>query len=223
MPNERPSSAGQLYPTDQAMPYRPTAKTEQNKEAMRQRLITAARHLFTEQGYEATTLQQIVAEARTSVGNCYFYFASKEALLLAVAEQFRDEVTREIDAAMVLLAPGPSRLAAAVYTGVLAVLRQPEVARVSLFGTVSPSLRVVAGELFAARIHRALAEMPDGSKPLQHPALAAHAWQGAIQVTIESVLSGQIMETPETVARFLVHWNLTALGFSEDVIAGLNL
>lgn len=190
---------------------------------MRQRLVAAARRLFAEQGYEATTLQQIVAEARTSVGNCYFYFANKEALLLAVAEQFRSEVAHEIDAAMVTLAPGPSRLAAAVYTGVLAVLRQPEVARVALYGAVFPSLRAVAVELFAARISRALAEMPGGSKQAQHPALAAHAWQGAIQMTIEGVLNGQITEAPETVARFLTLWNLQALGFSEDAIAELNL
>lgn len=190
---------------------------------MRQRLTAAARRLFAEQGYEATTLQQIVAEARTSVGNCYFYFANKEALLLAVAEQFCCEAAHEIDIAIAPLAPGPSRLATAVYTGVLAVLRQPEVARVALFGTVFPSLRAVAEELFAARIGRALAEMPDGGKSLQHPALAAHAWQGAIQMTLESVLNGQITEAPETVARFLALWNLRALGFSEDAIAELNL
>lgn len=205
------------------MPYRPTVKTEQNKEAMRQRLTAAARRLFAEQGYEATTLQQIVSQAQTSVGNCYFYFANKEALLLAVAEQFRSEVAGEIDAAMAPLAPGPPRLAMAVYTGVLAVLRQPEVARAALFGTVSPSLRAVATELFAARISRVLAEMPEGSGPGQHPALAAHAWQGAIQMTIEGVLNGQITEAPETVARFLALWNLRALGFSEEALAELNL
>lgn len=181
--------------------------------------MSAIGALSAAQGYKVTTLQQIVAEAQTSVGNCYFYFANKEALLLAVAEQFRSEVAGEIDVAMAPLAPGPPRLAMAVYTGVLAVLRQPEVARAALSGTVSPSLRAVATELFAARISRVLAEMPTGSKQVQQPALASHAWQGAIQMTIEGVLNGQITEAPETVARFLAIWNLQALGLSEDAIA----
>lgn len=205
------------------MPYRPTAKTEQNKEAMRQRLVAAARRLFAAQGYEATTLQQVVAEAQTSIGNCYFYFANKEALLLAVAEQFRNEVAQEIDAATAPLALGPHLLATAVYTGVLAVLRQPEVARVALFETTLPALRAVAAELFTARIRRALAGMPNWGSQAQHPALAAHAWQGALQVTLEGVLSGQVAADPETVARFLARWNLQALGLPEDAIAeGMN-
>ncbi len=205
------------------MPYRPTAKTAQNKEAMRQRLVAAARRLFAAQGYAATTLQQIVAEARTSIGNCYFYFAGKEALLLSVAEQFRDEVAQEIDAATAPLAPGPHLLATAVYTGVLAVLRQPEVARVALFETTLPSVRAVAAELFTARIRRALAGMPDWVNQGQHPALGAHAWRGAIQATLEGVLSGQVTADPEAVARFLARWNLQALGLPEAAIAeGMN-
>lgn len=200
------------------MPYRPTAKTEQKKEAMRQRLVAAARLLFTQHGYEATTLQQVVTEAETSIGNCYFYFANKETLLLAVAEQFRSELAEEIDAAIAPLTPGPLLLAMAVYTGVLAVLRQPTLARVALFETAHPVLRSAAIELFASRTGRRMTELPQGEGPPLHPVLVAHAWQGAIQSTIEGVLTGRITDEPAIVARFLAGWNLRALGLSEDAV-----
>jgi AcrR family transcriptional regulator len=185
---------------------------------MRQRLIAAARLLFARQGYEATTLQQVVTEAETSIGNCYFYFANKETLLLAVAEQFRCEVAQEIDAAITPLSPGPLLLAVAVYTGVLAVLRQPALARVALFETAHPVLRSAAVELFASRTSRILTEVPQGEGPSAHPILVAHAWQGAIQSTVEGVLTGRITDEPEIIARFLVSWNLRALGFSEEAV-----
>src|SRR2546425_11549934 len=58
-----------------SMPYRVTERTEQRRQAMRKRIITAARDLFVRQGYQPTTMQQIVQEAGTSIGNCYFYFS----------------------------------------------------------------------------------------------------------------------------------------------------
>ena len=200
------------------MPYRQTAKTEQKKEAMRQRLVAAARLLFARQGYEATTLRQVVTEAETSIGNCYFYFTNKETLLLAVAEQFRCEVGQEVDAAIAPLPFGPPLLALAVYTGVLAVLRQPALARVALFETAHPILRSAAVELFVSRTRRVLTALPQGEGPWAHPVLAAHAWQGAIQSALEGVLTGRIMDEPEIVACFLAGWNLRALGFSEDAV-----
>jgi AcrR family transcriptional regulator len=108
---------------------------------MRQRLVAAARLLFARQGYEATTLKQVVTEAETSIGNCYFYFTNQGTLLLAVAEQFRCEVGQEVDAAIAPLPFGPPLLVLAVYTGVLAVPRQPALARGALFETAHPIRR----------------------------------------------------------------------------------
>ena len=42
--------------------------------------------LFREQGYEQTTMRAIAREAGVSVGNAYYYFASKEHLIEAFYE-----------------------------------------------------------------------------------------------------------------------------------------
>jgi AcrR family transcriptional regulator len=44
-------------------------------------IIDAALRLFRERGYDATTMRAIATEAGVSVGNAYYYFASKEQLI----------------------------------------------------------------------------------------------------------------------------------------------
>jgi AcrR family transcriptional regulator len=44
-------------------------------------IIDAALRLFRERGFEATTMRAVAGEAGVSVGNAYYYFASKEELI----------------------------------------------------------------------------------------------------------------------------------------------
>lgn len=202
------------------MAYRPTPRTEAKKAAMRARLLAAARRLFAAQGYEATSLQQIVKEAATSIGNCYFYFPNKEALLLAVAEEFRAEIAHRVDLAIAPLPPGPGLFAVAIYTGVLAVLEQPEVARFALTDTANPALRPITMELFAGRVQRAFETMPHlfSDWPEAMPPLAASAWHGAVNCALEGAITGRFTAEPDQTARFLARWNLQALGLSKAAV-----
>ncbi len=54
-----------------------TSRAEQTRSA----IVTAALRLFRENGYDATTMRAIAAEAGVSTGNAYYYFASKEELI----------------------------------------------------------------------------------------------------------------------------------------------
>ena len=47
------------------------------------RIVDAAMRLFVANGYEATTMRAIAAEAGVAVGNAYYYFPSKEHLIQA--------------------------------------------------------------------------------------------------------------------------------------------
>ena len=49
------------------------------------RIISAAWRLFYEQGYEDTTVEDIVFESETSKGSFYHYFDGKDALLGTLA------------------------------------------------------------------------------------------------------------------------------------------
>ncbi|MDT7805546.1 MAG: hypothetical protein QOI78_8979 [Actinomycetota bacterium] len=73
-------------------------------EETRSLIVTTAMRLFTENGYDRTTMRAIAAEAGVSVGNAYYYFSSKEQLI----QGFYDEIARlHLDAARALLADEP--------------------------------------------------------------------------------------------------------------------
>jgi AcrR family transcriptional regulator len=54
------------------------------KKAVRDAIVASATRLFSEQGYNRTTLGAIAADAGLSAGNIYLYFPSKIALLYEV-------------------------------------------------------------------------------------------------------------------------------------------
>lgn len=69
------------------------------------RIISAAWKLFYEQGYEDTTVEDIVCESQTSKGSFYHYFDGKDALLGTLAyvfdekyEELRDTMAPEMSA-----------------------------------------------------------------------------------------------------------------------------
>lgn len=63
------------------------------------RIITAAWKLFYEQGYDNTTVEDIVFESETSKGSFYHYFDGKDALLGTLANVF-DEKYEELQEIM---------------------------------------------------------------------------------------------------------------------------
>lgn len=207
------------------MPYRTSDETAERKRAMRGRLLQAARTLFATHGYAATTMQQIVRAAGTSIGNCYFYFPDKGALLLALVEDSSADLGRVIDAAIADLPPGPSQLPVAIYSSVLALLRQPDLARLMLIETGQLQVRQVAMAHFTARIERVFSANPallSGADP----GMAAYAWQGAAFNVLDGVMAGRLPDDPATVARFLARWNVRALGLppslTEEALSALD-
>jgi AcrR family transcriptional regulator len=62
-------------------------------ELTRAALLAAARSLFGEQGYAATSTEQIVAKAGVTKGALYHHFSDKESLFKSVFEQVQREVS----------------------------------------------------------------------------------------------------------------------------------
>ena len=75
------------------------------------RIISAAWKLFYEQGYEDTTVEDIVFESETSKGSFYHYFDGKDALLGTLAYVF-DEKYEELRETM---SPGLDAMERLVY------------------------------------------------------------------------------------------------------------
>jgi len=58
----------------------------------REKLVESARALFWEQGYHATGIAQIVSKAGVRSGSLYHFFPTKEDLLAAVLERYREQL-----------------------------------------------------------------------------------------------------------------------------------
>ena len=71
------------------------SKAEQ-ADATRTALVAAARRLFTERGYAATSTNEIVEQAGVTRGALYHHFSTKDELFRAVFEQLEDEVTKHV-------------------------------------------------------------------------------------------------------------------------------
>jgi AcrR family transcriptional regulator len=77
---------------------------DRKKQAVRRRIIDVADRLFAERGLDATTMDDVAAQADVSVATVYNYFGSKHALLVAGME---DETEAMIeDGGAVLARPG---------------------------------------------------------------------------------------------------------------------
>lgn len=84
-------------------------------EAKRQKITAAAKRLFAERGYEATSIADLAREASLPVGSVYTYFENKEAILRAVVEEGWGEFLSGLEAALAGAGGPERRLALIVY------------------------------------------------------------------------------------------------------------
>jgi AcrR family transcriptional regulator len=67
-------------------------------EETRTRILEAALAVFRERGFERSTMREIAAEAGVAVGAAYYYFESKDAIVMAFYERSQSEMRPQIEA-----------------------------------------------------------------------------------------------------------------------------
>ena len=70
--------------------------SQQHRDARRGQILAAARRCFLRDGFHATSMQDLFAEAGLSSGAVYSYFASKDDVIVAIAEENMRGVTEMI-------------------------------------------------------------------------------------------------------------------------------
>ncbi|SDP27426.1 DNA-binding transcriptional regulator, AcrR family [Pedococcus dokdonensis] len=76
--------------TDTAHRSDPANRSDRGEQT-RAAIATAAQELFRERGYDKTTMRAVADRAGVSIGNAYYYFASKEHLVQAFYDQIQVE------------------------------------------------------------------------------------------------------------------------------------
>jgi len=77
-------------------PTRITPKAE----STRSRILTAALELFRERGFDQTTMRDIANAAEVAIGAAYYYFESKEALVMAFYQEANAAIHERIQGAL---------------------------------------------------------------------------------------------------------------------------
>lgn len=76
------------------MPRRP----QEHLDARRRQILDAARRCFIRNGFHATSMQDLLAEAELSVGAVYRYFKGKDDIIAAIAAEALAEVATAFEA-----------------------------------------------------------------------------------------------------------------------------
>jgi AcrR family transcriptional regulator len=150
--------------------------------ATRDNLVKVATRLFAEQGYEDTSVEDVLAATGVSRGALYHHFAGKEALFEAALERVEGRVLAGLEG---LVADAPSATSAlhSVALGWIEAAGDPAIARIMLID--APSVlgwerwRLAGGQALAAMrdLLQAVAEegrlTPGLVNPYAHMILAA--------------------------------------------------
>jgi AcrR family transcriptional regulator len=88
------------------------SKREQLREERRGQILKAALDVFARKGYHAANVSDVAAEAGVSQGTIYWYFKSKEDLLVAALLSFFDDFGQETGAMLGQCATARDRLQA---------------------------------------------------------------------------------------------------------------
>ena len=173
------------------------SRRDKSKADTRVTLLRAARALFAEQGFEATTLAAVARRAGVAVGTVYVHFPDKPTLL---TEALHADLERVIDGALAALPASGARarllhMAEALYRYYAA---DPALSRVlvkeSIFAPLVPGQRpdAVLGRFIGA-VERALAEggaLRAGVSPEQ----GAAAFFGLYLVALIGGLRGEVFD-----------------------------
>ncbi|MEI5908681.1 TetR family transcriptional regulator [Bacillus spongiae] len=71
--------------------------SKEHREQRRANIISAAKKLFIEQGYERTTMEHVMGAAKMSKGGLYQYFSNKENLFETILEEDLHRVVQETE------------------------------------------------------------------------------------------------------------------------------
>ena len=89
-----------------------TAKSEET----RNRILEAALVLFRRQGFENTTMRDIAKEAGVALGGAYYYYDSKDALVMSFYQRAQEDLGSLLESALAVTKGPGARLHAVINT-----------------------------------------------------------------------------------------------------------
>jgi AcrR family transcriptional regulator len=158
---------------------KPTLR-ERQAEQTRQTLVSVARQLFTDKGYAATSIEEIIQQAGVARGALYHHFEGKDALFRAVYDEVQADITTRVVAAAVA-GPDPWEGVRAGLAAFLDACLEPEFRRIVILDSVS----VISADMFEGGIeHNELPMLRNVLTPLVETFLPGVAVEPLVYVAL---------------------------------------
>jgi TetR/AcrR family fatty acid metabolism transcriptional regulator len=168
------------------------------KTATRERIAQAALEVFARKGYHRAAVDDIVRVSGTSKGAVYHHFPNKEALFLALVDDFAARLAARVADAIAESHGALGKVEAALRAGLETFATHREFARIVLLesASVGPAYQEKRAEIhgrFAALIQSSLDEaVAEGALAPLDTRIATLAWLGAInELVIEWLTAGK--------------------------------
>ena len=166
-----------------------------SKIATRERILRAALEVFARKGYHRALVDDIVRASETSKGAVYHHFPNKEAIFLALVDDFAARLADAVARAIAGSHGALGKVEAALRAGLETFARNRDLARLLLLEALSlgpayETKRTEIHERFAALIGGYLDQaVEEGAIPKLDTRVATLAWLGAVNEVVIQWLS----------------------------------
>jgi len=173
--------------------------------ATRDRILDAALEVFARKGYHRAIVDDIVRASGTSKGAVYHHFPNKEAVFLALVDDFAARLAAAVAAAVAARHGALPKVEGALTAALATFADNERLARLILLEAVSlgptyQAKRAEVADRFAALIQSYLDEAAaDGSIPPLDTRIATLAWLGAINEIVIEWLHGSVTDLRATI------------------------
>ena len=172
----------------------------------RERILGAALEVFAGKGYHRASVDDIVRASATSKGAVYHHFPNKEAVFLALVDDFAERLALAVAAAVGDRHGALAKVEGALTAALATFARNERLARlilleaVSLGATYQAKRAEVTGR-FAALIQGYLDEaVGESAIPPLDTRVATLAWLGAVNEVVIQWLHGDVADLHATIA-----------------------
>jgi len=185
-------------------------------------IIKAALKLFSDVGYEKTTVRQIVSQANTSMGNLYFHFPNKQSILEYLCSDFVDCLRKQIQKIHDMNFSPEVGFALDFRIGYLATLEDDTFSKI--FAMARNTSEIHQRSLENKRIR--LKTFFGDKIPVEELEIIAIAIQGIADAIFEQKHNNSLKTNSDKLSDIIVDYSLRLLGYSQfriqEIIAEVN-
>lgn len=173
--------------------------------ATRDKILVGALEVFARKGYHRASVDDIVRASATSKGAVYHHFPNKEAVFLALVDDFARRLAARVAAAVAGRHGALAKVEGALVAALSTFADDERLARLILLeavslGPVYQAKRAEVADRFAALIQGYLDEAAaDGSIAPLDTRVATLAWLGAINEVVIQWLHGSVRDLTATI------------------------